>query len=133
MKITKYWGIQKTRISILEGVSELYGDGSYVLASLIFVFSVLFPIVKLSLLVVIWLKSFTMRRRRVVLHWLAALGKWSMLDVFLAAVMILVIQARGLVRVQPLLGIYLFAAAILASIGLTMLIAHLAEAADDRT
>ena len=130
MKITKYWGIQKTTISIIQGVMELYRDGGYFLASLILLFSVLFPIVKLSMLLVLWLRSFARHGRRKFLHWLGVLGKWSMLDVFLAAIMIVVIQAKGLVRVQSMLGIYLFATAIFASIGLTVWISHLAEATD---
>lgn len=131
MKITKYWGIQKTDVSILQGVMQLYGSGSYFLATVILIFSILFPIVKLSMLLVLWLKSFTRHGRKAYLHWLSALGKWSMLDVFLAALVIFVTQARGLIKVQSMPGIYLFAVAICASIALAVWVFRLADAIDE--
>ena len=62
-----------------------------------------------------------------ILHWLGLLGKWSMLDVFIVAIMIVLVKLGPLARVEPRSGVYVFAAAIGMSMLTTMYIDHLAR------
>src|SRR3989338_6215639 len=68
--------------SVWAGVVALWHANELLLAAVLFVFSIVFPIVKLLALTVIWLIPLQEQQRTMVLHWLGLLGKWSMLDVF---------------------------------------------------
>ena len=48
--------------------------------------------------------------------WLGYLGKWSMIEVFMAALLCVVVKMGDLVRVQIEAGLYVFCAAVLTSI-----------------
>jgi paraquat-inducible protein A len=86
-----------------------------VLAAVVFFWSVLFPIAKLALLYWLWFGRPDRQRRARVLEWLDVLGKWSMLDVLIVAVLVVAVKLGPLaeVRVEP--GLYVFGAAIVAS------------------
>jgi paraquat-inducible protein A len=113
--------------SILQGVNALSEADHIVLALILFVFSIVFPIAKLGILAFLWFVPFDEDRRQRVLHWTSTLGKWSMLDVFVVAIIIVVSQLGGLVEASARIGVYVFAAAIVGSIVTSMLIERLAK------
>jgi paraquat-inducible protein A len=83
------WIFFSEPFSIVEGLRLLLDKEDYLLAAIIGAFSVLFPAVKLLLLLVAWVLLRLGRRAPV--WWLAALdvvGKWSMLDVFVVALIV---------------------------------------------
>jgi paraquat-inducible protein A len=126
MKVEKmmFW---KNEYSIISGIAGLFHENQYVLAAILFFFSLLFPIVKLIALGVLWMTKMTETHRQTVLHWLGILGKWSMLDVFVVAILIVLVKLGPLAKVQPQIGVYVFAAAIFLSLLTSLYIDSLAR------
>ena len=60
-------------------------------------------------------------------RFVAQLGKWSMLDVFVVAILIVLVKLGPLAKIQPQQGVYWFAAAILLSMITSMYIDSLAR------
>jgi paraquat-inducible protein A len=75
----------------------------------------------------LWLIPLQEQQRTAVLHWLGLLGKWSMLDVFVVAILIVLVKLGPMARVEPRAGVYVFAWAILASMLTTMYVDRLAR------
>ena len=112
----------KSTYSVWTGVVSLWMQREYVLATILFTFSMVFPILKLAALTCIWFGPMRRAERERWLHWLGVLGKWSMLDVFIVAILIVVVKIGPLAKVNPRPGVYIFAAAIACSMLTTMLI-----------
>jgi len=115
--------------TIFTGIAGLCEDGLWVLGAIVFTASILIPLLKLVGLA--WLLYATRRRhrpgaleraRRLTRLYGAIdfIGRWSMLDVFLAAFLAGVVQFGALADVEPRPGIVAFAAAVV----LTMLATH---------
>jgi paraquat-inducible protein A len=90
--------------TILGGVILLIHHGAYPIAAVIFVASVLVPISKL--LALSWLcwsvasRQATSHKERTRLYRMTELvGKWSMTDVFVVAILVALIQLGGLLRI----------------------------------
>lgn len=113
--------------SLISSIKAMWGEGHHSLALLIFFFSIIFPFGKLLALVMVWYRSMSAERRDRVLHWLSLLGKWSMLDVFVIAVLIVLTQSKGYVDAEAQAGLYIFAVAILLSMTVSLRIEHLAK------
>lgn len=107
---------KKNTYSIVGGVIELYNHKDYVLAAVIFIFSCVFPIVKLLSLLFLWFVSIDADERKTVVTWLGHLGKWSMLDVYVVALTILVAKSSSLLKAKPEMGIYFFGVSVVLSI-----------------
>ena len=101
--------------SVVTGVFGLADDGQYVLAGVVFFWSVVFPIAKLSLLHWLWFGRTDAGQRAFVLRWLDRLGKWSMLDVYIDAVLVVAVKLGPLAEVTVEPGLYVFGAAVLLS------------------
>lgn len=101
--------------SIVTGVIGLLADGEYLLAAIIFFFSVVFPVVKLVVLWRVWQNPMTHARRFRLLRALSKLGKWSMLDVFAVAILVVAGKLRAVADLEPRVGIYLFAIGVVLS------------------
>jgi paraquat-inducible protein A len=112
MKLTRlyFWTDTHSIVSIL---SALYETGETFLASVIFVFSILFPAIKLLYIAMAGtLITFDPSRRS---HWFRRiewLGKWSMLDVLVLALLVFYAKANDFADAVTLPGIYFFAASV---------------------
>jgi len=115
-------------ISILDSCWLLLDSGHWFLFAVVFVFSIVFPAVKLIAAALLWSRADVNGRH---FHrWLRiveSLGKWSMLDVFVMALVVVAVQASFVAEVALHPGIYLFTGAILLSIFTVGRIARLAE------
>jgi paraquat-inducible protein A len=125
MKVQKMV-LWKNEYSVIAGVHGLWEQGQYALAVILFFFSVVFPIFKLAVLACVWFVRLADQKRELVLHWLGILGKWSMLDVFVVAILIVLVKLGPLAKVEPQRGLYWFAAAILFSMITSMYVDSLA-------
>jgi paraquat-inducible protein A len=106
--------------SLVSIVGEMYLRDEIFLAVIIVLFSIVFPVLKLLYLCVLHFGQYIYHGRRV--RWLkraAMLGKWSMLDVLLLALVIFYVKTSALTDAVSMSGIYMFAA----SVVLTM-VAH---------
>lgn len=111
--------------TIMSGVIFLYKTGSWELALIVLVASVMVPLGKLValayLLITVQRGSLGGTRDRTRLYRLVELvGRWSMLDVFVATFTVALVQLQPLMSVQPAPGILFFAAVVV----LTMLAAE---------
>jgi len=108
--------------TILSGVAALYTSGSWPLALIVLVASVMIPLGKLAaltyLLISVRRGSANGARDRTHLYRMIELiGRWSMLDVFVVAFVVALIQFQPLMASQPGPGLPFFAAVVI----LTML------------
>jgi paraquat-inducible protein A len=111
--------------TILGGVIELVEYGSYSIAAVIFAASVLVPVGKLFALGwLCWSVSFRhvhSRAERTALYRVTELvGKWSMTDVFVVAVLVALIHLGGVLKITPGPAAIAFGAMVI----ITMLAAH---------
>lgn len=97
--------------SVLSGIRQLYLEGEYPLFAILGLFTLVLPVMKLTLLAWAWNRPWTANRRW--LRWLDALGKWSMLDVFVVAVLIASVQLGPVATIRLHYGLYLFAASVI--------------------
>ncbi len=100
-------------VSVMSAIGDLWRADQVFLAIIVVVFSVVFPVLKLSVATYIWYvadASDAVLGR--LLAWLSEFAKWSMLDVFVVALTVVAIQVSlvGDVLVNP--GLYLFVFAI---------------------
>jgi paraquat-inducible protein A len=113
IKLTKYvfWS---TEHSLLTTVSTLIRDNQLFLGITVLVFSILLPVLKLFYLVLLsTLPAVEIRRQGFRLRALEWLGKWSMHDVLVMALMIFFIKSQGLYDAASLSGVYFFTASVL--------------------
>ncbi len=108
-------GVVSEPYNIFRSVEMLWGSGIYVLAVLVVMFSVIFPFAKLGVLAWVASSPTIVGRQRLCLYWVERLGKWSMLDVFLVAIILALTSHQVFVGAEPLIGLSLFIAAILLS------------------
>lgn len=92
--------------TIIGGVVFLWHHGSYPVALVIFIASVVVPVAKI--LIMFWLcwtvlqRHQTNARERTVLYRLTELvGRWSMVDVFVVAILVALVQLTGLIAFRP--------------------------------
>ena len=117
---TKTGGLARTD-TIFSGIAGLWHDGMWGIAGIVFVASILIPLLKLIglawLIVASRRGAFPHRRRLTRLFTtLDFIGRWSMLDVFLVGFLAGVVQFGDLAIVQPRPGILAFAAAVVLTV-----------------
>jgi paraquat-inducible protein A len=101
--------------SILHVIRLLWEHGLYPLVVLVVGFSVLFPPLKLVLATMSLARNMTQEGRERLLSVLGHLGRWSLLDVFVSLLILLVLSKQGFVGVSVHYGLYCFLGAIILS------------------
>ena len=93
----------------------MWSSGLYAIAVLIVAFSLTFPFVKIGMLLcVLWIPT-TRSGRHKVLGTLKQLGRWSLLDVFVVLLIMVLSADQFFVGAKPEIGVTLFLAAIFGS------------------
>jgi paraquat-inducible protein A len=104
------------RLSILDAIAVLWREDQVFLGIVVAVFSIVFPAFKIGAALWLWYaadaNSDGLHRA---LDRLEVLSRWSMLDVFLAALTIVAIQVSLIGEVTTHLGLYVFTAAVVMS------------------
>lgn len=111
--------------TIIGGVWLFLEHGSYFVASVIFIASVVIPMAKI--IAIVWL-CYNVKRPGKVDHYELTrlyrvtefIGKWSMIDVFVVAILVALIQLGELMTIEPGLAASAFAAVVI----FTMIAAH---------
>ncbi len=112
--------------SIISGITTLLQEGKIFLFLIITIFSLILPIAKLGI-IFLTLKQNNKTNLKRYLHLMHQYGKWSMLDVFVVGIMVVVIKIKGMVNVEIHYGFYLFTSAVLMTMVLTTLVSRLEE------
>ncbi len=111
--------------SLVSVVTELYFSGEIILATLICLFSIVFPFLKLLYLLALYsIRRVQLNRSGGWLKRLSWLGKWSMLDVLVLALVVFYGKATNLADATSMPGIYLFASAVILTMIATAMIEH---------
>jgi len=113
--VTKLW-VFDDAVSVVGGIITLFHEGEYFLFTVLTLFTLVFPCVKLGLLGVIWLEREHDLAKVLRLHgWVESLGKWSMLDVFVVAILIVAMKSAGVADIHIGSGLYLFTFSVIAT------------------
>ena len=110
----KKFFVFSSKVSIITGLFQLLSEGYPILFALIFIFSILLPLFKLLFLFGL-ANGFFLHpdRHKKILHWITQYGKWSMLDVFVAALLVVTVRLGAMVDVKVHFGLYAFAASVI--------------------
>jgi paraquat-inducible protein A len=109
--------------TILSGVIQFWHDGDYPVALIIFTASVVIPLIKVLAIIAL---CFAVRSGRSpasmtrLYRMTEFIGRWSMVDVFVVAILVGVVQLGSVLRIEPGGGAFAFAGVVV----LTMLAAH---------
>ncbi|NVL56900.1 paraquat-inducible membrane protein A [Pseudomonas syringae pv. actinidiae] len=103
----------RSQSTIMSGVIEFFKSGSWDIAILIFVASVVVPCIKFLVLGMLLItcqrrSTWAMRERARLYRFIELIGYWSMLDVLVVALVASLVQFRELSTIEPRIGILFF-------------------------
>ena len=115
MKTSSLFGTQSD--TIMSGVVYFWTSGSWYLALIIFFASIMVPMLKMIALIVLLVsvqrRSRWQREQRARLYRLVEfVGRWSMLDIYVVAVIVALVQLKALATIQPGPGAIAFGAVV---------------------
>jgi paraquat-inducible protein A len=113
MKTSRLW-IFSDELSLVGIVRVLWTEEEFFVSLVVLVFSLVFPVLKLAVAYALWrFVAVSTPHFGRVLSLLEFLGKWSLADVLIVALAIVVIKGSGLVNATIGVGIYPFVASTL--------------------
>ncbi len=120
MMTTTYLG-EQTASTILGGVLLLWQQGSYPIAIIIFFASIVIPIGKILTLAYLCFlvetqKIHRARRANFLYRLLVFIGRWSMIDVYVVAILVAMLQWGNFMSVEPGLASLAFGAMVIVTI-----------------
>lgn len=101
----------KTESTIWSGTVELWNSGTYGVAMLVFLCSIVIPLAKivgLLYLCATYQKQQPAKSSSII-GWIELIGRWSMLDVFLVAILVALVKLGTIATIRPEPGILAFA------------------------
>lgn len=115
---------KKSSETIISGILQLIHTGQWIIAAVVFIASVFVPVFKIAALFFLALSV------QMNIHWLPeqrtrlyrfveAIGRWSMIDVFMISILAAIVKLKALATVEAEIGALAFAAVVI----LTMLAA----------
>lgn len=112
-------------VTLVRAAGDLFREREIFIFVVLVLFSMVFPIVKIVAGLWIWARQPMGPGARRAVRFIQALGKWSMVDVFVVALTVVAIKISIVSDVAVHAGVYVFCAAVLA----TMALMHLLERA----
>jgi paraquat-inducible protein A len=112
--VTQYFGSPEEN-TIIQGIIVLWQHGSYLISVVVFMASVMVPILKFFVLIyLLWSvgrdSPLSRREKLHLFHVTEVIGPWSMVDVFVVALLVALVQMGGIASVQPGIAATAFAA-----------------------
>ncbi len=104
----------KSESTIWSGTVELWHSGTYSVATLVFLCSIVIPLAKIVGLLYLCSshKKQNSRKNSVLIRWIEIIGRWSMLDVFLVAMLVALVKLGTIATIRPEPGIIAFASVV---------------------
>jgi paraquat-inducible protein A len=102
--------------TIWSGIVSLNEAGSWPIAIIVFLASIVIPLLKLIVLFYLSLTAQNhrhLRFKRVLYQTVEAIGRWSMLDIFLLAILVAIIKLGAWTTAEPEVGSLLFAGVVI--------------------
>lgn len=92
---------QTSESSILRGILDLISHGNLLVGGIVLLFSILFPLTKIILLLELSLMNLLHKKHKAfTLRMMEHVGKWSMMDVMLLAFLVMLVKLGNLVHFQ---------------------------------
>jgi paraquat-inducible protein A len=108
------WIFWNRDYSILTATLEMAAQGDILLAAVVLVLVILLPLIRLVALLALSLRRPSSGQDRAT-RWLLLLDRWSMVDVFCLALLVVTVKLGGLADVTMRGGFWFFAAGVLLS------------------
>jgi paraquat-inducible protein A len=107
--------------TILGGVEELVAAHMYPLAAVVFIASIMVPMLKLVGLMLLLIMTQLRRSERLVdrvrlYRIVSVIGRWSMIDIFMESILVALVQFGAIVTIEPGVGAVAFAAVVIITI-----------------
>lgn len=112
--LEKFYFFSNT-VSLFSALWSLIDKGHLLLFLIIFIFSIVFPMFKLTIILYLWNSQAGAMVQRL-LKLIHQFGKWSMLDVFVVALMVVSIKFDAVAEMNIHYGLYLFLSSVILSI-----------------
>lgn len=127
LTLQKLYFIENT-ISLISTIQTLYNDKEWLLFTVITLFSVCIPVIKIvSLLMITNIDFESGSFLDKTLSLIETLGKWSMLDVFVVALLLVSLKLGALAKVEVHYGLYVFTFSVILTMVLSFWIYNLAH------
>jgi paraquat-inducible protein A len=111
-QVTKLW-LFEDDVSVYSGLITLFQERELFLFGILLIFTVVFPFVKISALLALWLRpGMKLPQMARVYSIVSNMSKWSMLDVFVVAVLVVLIRSGGVATIKAQDGLLLFCASV---------------------
>lgn len=124
LTVSKFY-IFNNEVSMWSGLMQLLESSQYGLFLALLLFSFVLPLSKLLLvLVMVNLRPARRGLSSRLFSWQLHHGKWSMLDVFVVALLVVTVKLGAVASVEVHAGIYFFAVAILLTMWISSRLAH---------
>ena len=118
--------IVSNEVSILTGLYQLIEERQYFIFVVIFLFSIALPVLKLYYLFLLSSKKTSENQTYAkYLHLMHRYGRWSMLDVFVVAILIMTVKLGAIASVIIESGMFYFTAAVILLMIITSLMVKL--------
>ena len=131
--MTKFVLLENT-FSVLSGALGLLKERQFFLFIVITGFSVVLPLLKMAVLYqLLSTKQQTSVNLDRYLHWMHLFGKWSMLDVFVVAVLVVAVKLGAIASVEMRFGLYAFTAAVVLTMYITARVVSLTDEMQSNT
>lgn len=100
---------QLSESSLLTGIVDLLSHGNYLVGVVVLIFSVIFPLGKIVMLLELSLLEVLHRKHKAItLRAMEHLGKWSMMDVMLLAFLVMLVKLGNVVEFHFGPGVFAF-------------------------
>ncbi len=109
--------------SLLHSVQLMWETKLYLIAILIVVFSITFPLFKTVSLILIWFSRIKPVTRHRFIHLLEAAGKWSMFDIFVVILLMVISTKQTFINTEPQIGLMFFIIAIIGNMLMSRMVA----------
>ena len=109
LSMTKFG--HETKSTIWQGVVDLWESGTPSIAVIVLLCSIVIPLTKIVGLLYVcstWRRN-PAKRNSAVVRFIEVIGRWSMLDVFLVAILVALVKLGSFATVAPQLGLVAFA------------------------
>ena len=103
--------------TVWQGSKRLFEDGDWFVAIIVFLASILIPLLKLLALFLLvamamWRSHRAQRQRTWIYKFIEGIGRWAMLDVFVLAILVSLVKLQKLATVLPGEGLWAFCAVV---------------------
>jgi len=106
--------------TLVGGILELWAEGSWELALIVFIASIAVPLLKIGVLVLLtwtahYRSQWRQRERASLYRLIETVGHWSMLDVFVVVLLVGMVRFGALASVEPEAGLLAFGGVVMAT------------------